>query len=638
MATISNLAVKIALNAAPLIAGAKAVANTMSDTSSAILPFNDSLAVTSKMADGVSDSIDEATSSIKGYVAAAVGAASVTAMMANAVREFAVAQDEATNAFTLGEDAIGRLNPPETLMLAWDRLGAAVNNANVIVGGTFASWAHLDDALKTLTNIVNNVGFWFSYLAAAAGAAFNFIANGPPIFMALAGALKIVAVALTIFVQLLFTRMLVGMVTYILLGKSYTVVTLAIAAAKFIAANATAIFTAAVWACNAALGVLAMLGAPIWLAIGIVIAGVLLVAIALYQIWQALAGADPAADKAARMEELRTMTQEATKGIDQMRDALDKAIRQDGMSDKEKELEAFAEELTHVRDLYGEVVAAELLAEHSANLDKRAAQKAHTEELKNQKKVTEALAEVDNAWYDRNLSDIEKKVLALRKLGANTEQLAVATKQLQDIEDKKKGDEERKTLAESIRDIEKEAAEAGLTATEKRVLAAKALHAEESDIARIRAAGAKIEANEQHKKKVDELAKAVDARQKEAKAINEAAEGPLDKFKRKMADIERLRKAGTLTSAQAAKAASAVEKDLKEDFKKDGKDFDSPKALLKGTAEAALAEDRFKNPVDKLTDIQRQALAEAKRMRAGIDALNSQKEKETQYLVDMQFD
>jgi hypothetical protein len=319
-----------------------------------------------------------------------------------------------------------------------------------------------------------------------------------------------------------------------------------------------------------------------------------------------------------------------------MRDALDKRIAQSGMSEQQKQIDDYSKSLDALRAKIGADQPNEMVAEFAKDLAKLNAQEAA---LKRQADLAKSLRDIDNDWYARNLTDIEKKILALRKLGATTEQVALAAQQLAEIEKQQKADDERKELADSILEIEKQAAAAGLSDTEKRVQAARALHATEQEIARIRAAGAKIEANERDKKAAEARAKAVDDRKREADAIKKSAEGPLETFKRKMADIQRLSafKSANFTSADAAAAAAAAEKELRESFKTKGGDIDSPKALLKGTAEAALAEDRAKNPVEKLTDIQRQALAEAKRARAALEAMNAKSDRELENLINMQF-
>lgn len=638
MATISTLAIKTAMHVGPIVAGAKAMAAVVNDTTTTILPFNDAVKHTSTVANAASDAIDEATSSIKGYVAAAVGAASVTAMLANSVREYAATQTEADTVAVNGVDALGRANEVTTLAESWGQLTAAVSRANTIIGGAFAATANLGGAMNVLKNIVVNLTGILATLAGWLGSIFNFFANGPPILAAFAVAIKAVAVALGVLAQILITRAIVGMITYMVLGTAMTPMQLAWAAASYVASTATTILAGAVWLLNVALGVLAAIGAPIWITIGLAIAAVVVVAAALYALYQLLAGSDPVADKEAQMKALGEKTREAVKSAHDLSEALEKKIRQFSMTDKEKEMEDYNEKLQEVRNLWGDTVANELLDAHGKLIDQldalEAAKKAQEAADEQRKERSKALMDIDNEWYARNLSDIEKKALALKKLGATIEEVARATEQMQQIEDQKKADEDRKTLAQQIADIEKQAAEFGKTDLEKRLAAAQALGASEAEILRIKKAGQEIEAREAGKKKADEVAKRVTEHAKEAAKMKEMVDGPMGAYKKKLEDIERLRKVGAISADVATRAEAAARKDLMDSMKDSSVKLDSsPKALLKGSAEAELATNRAGTPIEKLTALQKQQLSEAEKARRQLEEINKKTQEDIDWLV-----
>ncbi len=640
MATISTLAIKTAMSVGPIVVGAKALADTINSTQAAVLPFNDAVAATSSVTNAAASNIDEATSSVKGYVAAAIGAASVTAMLANAVKDYAAAQTTADTVSANGIDALGRANEVTTLAESWSHLSTAVTHANEVVGGAFAATANLGGALDVLTNVVNNLTGILATMAGWIGSIFNFFANGPPIFLAVAAAVKIVAAAIAILAQIIITRAIVGMITYLALGVAMTPMQLAWAVASYVAATGVSVLSGAVWLLNAALAVLAAIGAPVWLVIAAAIAAVVVVAAALYALYQLLAASDPAADKEAQMRAMGEKTREATKSVHDLSDALEKKIRQFSMTDKEKELENYNDKLQETRNLWGDTVANELLDAQGRMIDqldaleaKKKAQKAADEQ---QKERNKALMDIDNEWYARNLSDIEKKALALKKLGANIEEVARATEQMQQTEAKKKSDEDRKTLAQQIADIEKQAAETGLSETEKRLRAAQKLNADTEQLNRIRAAGAKIESADASKKKSDEIAKRVEEHAKEAAKIKETADGPLGAYKKKLEDIERLRKVGAIGADVATRAESAASKEFKDSLSS-GSNFkiDSPQALLKGSAEADLATNRAGTPIEKLTEVQKKQLVEVERSRRQLEEINKKTSEAQEFLVSI---
>ena len=89
---------------------------------------------------------------------------------------------------------------------------------------------------------------------------------------------------------------------------------------------------------------------------------------------------------------------------------------------------------------------------------------------------------------------------------------------------------------------------------------------------------------------------------------------PLAKFKEQADAIQRLVEAHAIGADGARDALAAANKQLREANGGGGltTNYASPTAILRGTADAALLNDRQRSPIDKLTDLQRQQLKEAK--------------------------
>lgn len=624
---------------APVVKGCAEAAQAVASLAGTLYPLDEALTATNNAAEKTVTGLQKLNTAFTGYFMAAVGAASATAILVKSLQAYEAAQDEANNVGMQGRDSMGRANEIETIADAWDRFTTALDKVIVKVGETIARSSGLTAAINTMTAIVQNTAFVFNGIATVLGTVLGWMQSLGPVTVALAVAAKLVAVAIGVALHVAITRAIVGLITYLALGTAMTPMQLAWAAASMVSTVATSALTVAVWMLNAALGVLMSIGLPFWAAMAALLAVVVVAALALYAAWSYFSSPDELEQKNAELEKMGEKIKEVMGPAHDAMESLNKKIEQFGMSDMAKEAADFKEKLEGIRDIYGDTVADELLAEYEQRLAKLDAlekkEKAVKEEKEKQANVTKALRDIDNEWYARNLTDIEKKVLALRKVGANLEQIKIATEQLQEIEAQKKADDNKKKLAESIADIEKQAAEYGMTETEKRIAAAKALGAQEADILRIKKAGAEIEAREAGKKKADEVAKRVEQHTKEAQKMKELVEGPLGAYKKRMAEITELRKVGQISSDVANKAEALAAKELKEGLAKEGKvTAESPKALLKGSAEAELANDRAKAPIEKLTDIQKQALAEAKRMKQALDDINRKTDKAQAELVD----
>ena len=437
-----------------------------------------------------------------------------------------------------------------------------------------------------------------------------------------AGALKAV---LLLLVRVIIGRLLIGFVTWAILGRRLTLlqlIWLGVTKAKTVAMVA---YAAAIWAYNAAVTA----GIPVTTAFLLVSGGLVLglsaiaaAAYGLYQIWKYFTGAPVRIDVADADERLKT-TKEKLEEIDAL---LQRArTRADHVGLTKQQIEQ--QELKDL--LFSQSAAGETMpigpaetAEFQTRLQaeqQREASKQRQVDLENKlKAISEEAATAAQSANQKRLDE-------LAELGATAEQLAAAAGQLQAIDQATDRMRDREQLIRSIADVEREASVAGLSAMEKRLELARQLGATEAEIARIRAAQARIDqASDQ-----DKLAKSREQQRQrirdQAERLRESVLTPMEQFEKKMADIERLRKVGAIDDKTANRAAAEAEKALRESFAGQGLgEQTSPQALLKGTAEAALAENRIKNPIERLTDIQRKQLKEATDARIALQEINRQ--------------
>ncbi len=246
-----------------------------------------------------------------------------------------------------------------------------------------------------------------------------------------------------------------------------------------------------------------------------------------------------AAQKAKELAEEYKKAQEAvTKTTQEMQEKIDTF----GFSDARKLLYEYIKQLEEVNKLRGRTYADRLDSEQLAGVEKFKSQIAALEVLEKQKELTKELKEIQKDADQAYMTDSQKKL-------AKIKELAIASG--------KTGRE----LAHAISD-----AQAKLAVSD---------------------------APEKRKKEVDKL-------------------------------IEEKKK---LVGDDGPKSLTEQIKDIKE---QKFKDIESPKALLKGSAEAALAENRQANPIEKMTQLQRETVAklEAQRVIAKDQLKALEKEKE----------
>jgi hypothetical protein len=199
-----------------------------------------------------------------------------------------------------------------------------------------------------------------------------------------------------------------------------------------------------------------------------------------------------------------------------------------------------------------------------------------------------------------------RELILLRMTITESEQLLKIEAETARIKAEKEAAEEkareaaaaRESLLKSLADFERSAQQAWMTETEKKLAKLRELRATEAQLA---AARENMEAAGEPAKRLEMLKKEIAEKKK---LIGETS-GP----ESLTATIKRLEESsGTKEAA-------------------------SPKALLKGSAEAALAEDRRKSPVDQLPDLLKKQLEEAKKQKALAEKQLAVMEKEQQRIA-----
>lgn len=617
MATITNLAVKIGLDAAGFIRSTQLV-----------------FAATGKMVNVVQSAhgmlkdaaagYDKLNASAGGYLKTLFGIAGTGAMVAASIRA-ASAAEQAQKAG--GTKSVTVEDPTSTLAGGHDRLTTAVTKAYEAFGTAFARSADLNKAMELLRGAVQSVTGVLSTMGSVAGAVFGWLVNTPPLFMALAVALKVVAVAAVFLAQVLITRLIVGMVTYLLLGTAMTPMALTMAAGKLIWAAATLVASGAVTVLTGAMALLIAVGFPVWAAIAVIvlvlaaaIAAVVAITYGLIKAFEWFTGKDPTADRIANMEAFAKATEDARKKVDDMAAALQKSVDQHGMSDQAKQTATFVEalnELLVVAAANGQDISDglnEQLAAYMALQEIKAKQNADDEKreelLKREKTLQSELSSIVDEILDAGTSDLDQRLEKLKKMGATGSQLDWAQQALTMADETNRAAENRRTIEQDITNLQKEASQAGMTDAEKRLDNLKRLGATAAQIAAAEGAQAVIAAAEA-KKKQAEL----------GKAMKEATLSPMEQYQKKMAEIQKLLAGGNIDPITAMRAADAAQKNLESGLATKGiADVKSPQALLKGSAEAQLAENRGRDPIETLNETQKKALEEAKKIRAALEA------------------
>lgn len=170
-------------------------------------------------------------------------------------------------------------------------------------------------------------------------------------------------------------------------------------------------------------------------------------------------------------------------------------------------------------------------------------------------------------------------------------------------------------ITEEIAHVEKEAAQASMTKGQKMLDDLARMGATRQQLAEAQGPANAIDAAEWAKQQATER-KAMESRVRSLIT----SDSPFEKFKQQAEEIRKLAKVGAINPAEASRALNAAGKGfIKGIAHGDTFKLESPKAMLKGTAEAELAADRARTPIEKLTEIQQKQLREAEKIARSVD-------------------
>jgi hypothetical protein len=410
--------------------------------------------------------------------------------------------------------------------------------------------------------------------------------------------------------------------TYLILGKwmtTYQLLTLALTKAKTIALFA---YNAALMAYNVIITV-ATYSTRAFLYVSAALLGTLgLFAAALYGVYlgyKYLTGMPMRLDTGGATEDLKKF-KEQIEDIDKIIETASERVRQFGWSEQQKELDKLQKRLAQEGP---DAAAGKLgLLPHEAAQRQIELQDLHAKEaaLKKQADLAEKLAKLRERALDAARSESQQAIAELRAMGASAEQLAQAQAYVSAQEQATKTLADREQLVKMLADLERTASQARMSEAEKRIDAAKRLGATEQDLARIRAAQAKIDAAASRAQSLAARKAADDRLKGEASRIKDSLLTPLESYQKKMQEIARLRDVGALNDQFAQRAADAADAELRQSLRADRRSETANPQFVgsRGSYQAGLLEDRLRTQ-DTQTDLQRQQLAEAQKSRTALD-------------------
>lgn len=444
-------------------------------------------------------------------------------------------------------------------------------------GAAFVEASGLKDGVRALTGAANA----FQPIARAAGTVVGWLASGfvklAQVVLPIISYFKIFGVilfttfkALNVFAMFTITRMVLGFFGIRLGAILSSAGILLLRGAYFAAARAAVIFHA-------------ISGPRGWL---ILIGSAAAAAAAVYGLKRAFTSAyDEFAkfiEESFRIEETPALVAEATEqyeklaaqidtaveAIERMNEAMDPVLKAiddahfdietAGMTEAQKELERMRERLRQVNLELGVTQDGGLTRAQEQNLAQLKAMQDQLTILRQQQKIREDMAASQKAADQAGMTAAEKMLDDLIRLGATQQQ-----------------------IAESLPDLQK-------------------MHQAEL-------------AKEQAKEREREL-KAIKQR---ADQMRQNVATPLDQYKKQLADIQQLRSLGAIDNRTALMNLQKANKEFLGAIQQQSqKAIESPTALMAGSAEAELAQNRLQTPFERMTEMQRQQLAEARRANA----------------------
>lgn len=551
MATISALAVRLTLNAAGFSPATAQVAGNITKLGNAAVATTNHFRGLNQEAEKTEGIFQRLTSAVRNNATALLGIAGGGSVVAG-IKAAADAEEQ------FYKNIQGHIGATQTLTTLMGNLRQAVTALYTSFGQAFIDASNLKGGVIEITNVINTL----KPIAAGIGAVMGTVAGW---FISLGRAILPVIAAFKIF----------GVVAGIAFKVTHALVMIGLArwVAGFLGLR---------------IGALAFQAAMLLVRAGFVVAtysAAIFHAVSGPTGWAILAGA--VAVSAAAVYGLGKAYQYAASNAEQAT-AVDKTA-------------LLAENLDKVK------TAAELAAEKAAAL-----KIAYQEALK---PVISAFDDVRKQLNTLGLSEAAKKVYEVKMamLQANrdagigrtltdeqNDALDYLSTRLQELEVRK----QMLAITEELASIEKAAAQEGLSKGQLMLDNLRRMGANQEQIAAASKNANSIDAAIKAKKDAEDAAKLMADAKKTVDNIS-----PFDKYKKQIEDIQRLTKVGALKPADATRAMNAAGATLFKSLASgDGFKLESPKALLKGSAEAELAADRARTPIEKLTEIQKQQL------------------------------
>lgn len=237
-----------------------------------------------------------------------------------------------------------------------------------------------------------------------------------------------------------------------------------------------------------------------------------------------------------------------------------------------------------------------LLADAQGNPNQRAELNTNLAKDKLTASTKEYIDKLKEEYAQLGLNNDQKKIEELRSQGVEAAQLNEIALIQQQIDAKNKLAENEKKVAE----IQKQAAQIGLTEQEKVLAALKENGATAEQLAQAKAAQDQITAIQGEKSTKEDM-------KKKAESIIEGIKSPAQKYEEQLKEIQKLQEAGLLTDSQAvlaAKQAGGIDQQKAVDK------VVSTTSLTAGSAEAFAAIDRARAATssDPNTDLNKQQL------------------------------
>lgn len=606
MATISTMAIRVITQHAEAIGGLVALGTAVTGLATEVVRANGAVQATAAAQEAAARAYSATTGEVTKFAGKLLGVATVAAATSKAIR----------------------MSATDEMRSSYERLSTAVEAAFKAFGDGFDRAAGLHQIMDALTAVVRASIGALNVLGTVLGTVVGWVAACAPLAIALAIAFKIVATAAVILAHVIITRLVVAFVTELLLGQALKPTMLALTVAKYALALACGVLTAAVSVLSTALGILMAVGFPVWVAIAIIV-GVVLIAITavvaivwgLIYAWRQWVSEDDKNKKIEELDKLQSKMRELSQSAGATVDEVQKKIDQFGMSDMEKSIDDFIRKNAELRQLEGETAFAESVAVYQQALEKLEAMEASAkrqkeleeEGLKRNKERYEAgekaakmRLDLDTKLAQVGMTEQQKELAAFAALidkwgMLDAAQRAAAIADFKAQQDKVSAAEKELEIKKMIADLQQEAAQAGMTEAQKKIADLQAAGATAEQIAAAQKALAQKEA-------ADEKSRLMER----GKQLKDSLATPAEEYKKKMNEIGRLLAQKAIDPITAMRAADAAGKALEDASMAAGagRNIASPAALLKGSAEAALAEDRQKTPFEKMTDLQRKQLAE----------------------------